>query len=151
MKRRADVLRTVRYFLLPLLLSGCLSFGSDVETASPSPEQVARCVAEMYINPGVVIRPLGFKLLGSGIDDAIWFKFETTANVQSLFNLKIVDTSGFSESSNQAQDGQGPSWWDLSGKKLLGGQVQLPNARFMNVHIEKKGDRNIVYILWHET
>ncbi len=41
-------------------------------------------------------------------------------------------------------------WWDVKGKKLLGGQVELPNTRFMNVGVEKNDDGYLVYIMWHE-
>ena len=45
-----------------------------------------------------------------------------------------------------------PSWWDVSAKPLTGGQVALPNARFMNVGYSGNDDGSLtVYIMWHET
>ena len=45
----------------------------------------------------------------------------------------------------------GPKWWDVKGKKLLGGKVELPNVRVMTVGIEKTEEGCVVYIMWWET
>ena len=42
-------------------------------------------------------------------------------------------------------------WWDVEGKELVGGEISLPNARFMNLGAEKIEGGYIVYIMWHET
>jgi len=41
-------------------------------------------------------------------------------------------------------------WWDVKDKNLLGGKVELPKLRFMNVGIEKSNEGYLVYIMWHE-
>ncbi|HEX3046395.1 MAG TPA: hypothetical protein VHY08_16685, partial [Bacillota bacterium] len=66
-------------FLSTVLISGCLDFGKEEETTHPTSLQVLQCRKLMYLNPNLDIKPLGFKLLGSGIDDAIWLKFRTNA------------------------------------------------------------------------
>ncbi len=137
--------------LLILSLAGCLDFGKDEETTSPTKAQVARCRSEKYLNPSMKITPLGFKLEGSGIDDAIWFKFKTNiVDVQEIFDGKVVDTSKFEEYFTFTHEMNELKWWDVKGKKLLGGQVELPNVRFMNVGVEKTNDGYVVYIMWHE-
>ena len=137
--------------LLILSLAGCLDFGKDEETTSPTKAQVARCRSEMYLNPSMKITPLGFKLEGSGIDDAIWFKFKTNiVEVQEIFDDKVVDTSKFEDNFTFTHEMNELKWWDVKGKKLLGGQVELPNVRFMNVGVEKTNEGFVVYIMWHE-
>ena len=134
-----------------LMSAGCLNFGKDEETTSPTEAQVSRCRSEMYLNPSMKITPLGFKLEGSGIDDAIWFKFKTDiSNVREIFDSEVVDTSTFKDGFAFANDMDELKWWDAKGKRLLGGQVELPNVRFMNVGIEEDGDGYVVYIMWHE-
>jgi hypothetical protein len=139
------------FCLQAILLSGCLSFGSDEETTSPTKAQVTRCVREMYINPKIEIRPMGFKLEGSGIDDAIWFKFETDAELANIFDSKMVDAGTFQQRSNSAAGVTGPKWWHLPQKVISSEAIALPNARYMSVYIEKHGKRHIVSIFWHET
>ena len=43
------------------------------------------------------------------------------------------------------------AWWDVEGKDLLGGQVALPNARFMTVGAEKVEGGYVIYVIWNET
>jgi len=138
--------------LITISFTGCLDFGNNEETTSPTEVQVERCRAEMYINPSIEITTLGFKLEGSGIDDAIWFKFETNImDLHQIFDSNIVDTYKFENNYTSLYEVNGLEWWDVKGKKLIGGQVELPNVRFMNVGIEKKEKGYVVYIMWHET
>ena len=140
--------------LLPifsLMLTGCLNFGKDEETTSPTKDQVSRCRSEMYLNPSMKITPLGFKLGGSGIDDAIWFKFKTDiSDLHEIFDGSVVDASRFKDGFTFTHEMDKLKWWDVKGKKLLGGQVELPNVRFMNVGVEKNNEGYVVYIMWHE-
>lgn len=144
-------LKRTPLLFLPLLLSGCLDFGPNVTTTTPSASDVSRCRAEMYIDPDVKIQPKGFKLT-SGIDDAIWFKFNAeTPNITNVFRDDVVDSSLFRKGFTLHSDSL-PSWWDVSLQSLTGGQVSLPNARFMNVGYFDNGDGTLtVYIMWHET
>lgn len=137
--------------IFSITLSGCLNFGQDEETTFPTPDQISRCFTEMYLNPDLKLRPLGYKLEGSGIDDGIWFKFETNADISEIFNSIIVDTTKFVQNTPLLYEVKGLKWWDITGKSLLGGQVELPNARYMNIGIEKKENIHVVYIMWHET
>jgi len=138
--------------LITISFTGCLDFGNNEETTSPTEAQVERCRAEMYLNPSMKITPLGFKLEGSGIDDAIWFKFETDiTDLHQIFDSNIVDSYKFENDYTSIYEVNGLDWWDVKEKKLIGGQVELPNVRFMNVGIEKKEKGYVVYIMWHET
>ena len=140
--------------LLPILsfmFTGCLDFGKNEGTTSPTPDQVNRCRSEMYLNPLMRITLLGFKLEGSGIDDAIWFKFKSgISDVQKIFDVKVVDTSKFKTGFTFIHEMKELKWWDVKNKELLGGQIELPNVGFMNVGIEKNDDGYIAYIMWHE-
>jgi hypothetical protein len=129
---------------------GCLEFGTDEETTTPTEDQVSRCRTEMYLNDAAEITPLGFKLLGSGIDDVIWFKFEADADdLSQVFDTSVVNTDEFEK--NVMYKMEDVEWWDVEGKELVGGEISLPNARFMNLGAEKIEGGYIVYIMWHET
>ncbi len=142
----------VMALLLLVSLNGCLDFGEDVETEKPNESQVNRCLSEMYLNPSIKMTPLGFKLEGSGIDDAIWFKFKTDeTDLSQVFDPKAVDVTKFKENFTFLSQIKGLEWWDVKDKSLLGGQVSLPNARYMNIGIEKADDGYMIYIMWHET
>ena len=135
--------------LMMLLFSGCLGVKVE-ETTSPTKEQVNRCRSEMYINPSIRIAPLGFKHVRYR-DDAIWFKFKTdVSDVQKIFNAKVVDTSKFQAGFTFIYEMKDLKWWDVKDKNLLGGKVELPKLRFMNVGIEKSNEGYLVYIMWHE-
>ena len=129
----------------------CLDFGPEEETTAPTASQVSRCRAEMYVRDPVTITPLGFKLDGSGIDDIIWFKFETDSDdLAQVFDTTVVDVHTFEEGvSMMTLDNV--AWWDVEGKDLLGGQVALPNARFMTVGAEKVEGGYVIYVVWNET
>jgi len=144
-----------QYLIAGLLIitscAGCLKFGDDEETTSPTSAQVDRCRREMYINPSVELTPLGYKLLGSGIDDAIWFKFPTSStHLTEVFDGKVVDTAKFETPFTHIRM-KDVKWWDVEGKTLLGAQVSLPNARFMNVGVQKTDAGFVIYIMWTET
>ncbi|MCK4542438.1 MAG: hypothetical protein KAU17_09400 [Spirochaetales bacterium] len=138
--------------LVALSFTGCLEFGENEETITPTKTQVDRCRSEMYLNPSAKITPLGFKLEGSGIDDAIWFKFKTkSANLAEIFDSKVVDTSKFTNDFSSFHEMKKLKWWDVKDKNLFGGQVSLPYARFMNIGAEKTEEGYMIYIIWHET
>jgi len=104
----------------------------------------------MYLNPDLKIGPLGFKLRGSGIDDAIWFKFKVKASeVAEVFDTAVVDVSEFKDGFTMLPV-KGLKWWDVDGKTFLGGEVSLPNVKFMKVGITKTDDGSLVYIMWFE-
>jgi len=147
----AMIPRIVLLLFPTLLLSGCLDFGTNIETTSPSAADVERCRAEMYIDPEAGIQPVGFRLISS-LDDAIWFKFVAeTADISTVFRDEIVETSRFGQTV-MSDDPSSPAWWDVSEQSLVGGQVDLPNARFMQVGHVDNGDGTLtVYILWQET
>jgi hypothetical protein len=148
-------LRSVALLITALLIGviGCwdFGFGVDEETTMPTPSQVNRARAEMYLKNTANITALGYKLAGSGIDDAIWFKFQTDAtDLAQVFDTTVVDPTRFTENANLTTLKE-VEWWDVKGKNLFGGQVALPNARFMAIGAEKTQDGYIIYIFWHAT
>ncbi|NOY83791.1 MAG: hypothetical protein GXO96_03010 [Nitrospirae bacterium] len=136
-----------------VMFYGLLSFvlfANDVQTTSPTPEQVQHSQDQMYINKNIIIDPLGFKLVGSGMDDAIWFKFRTESKLRDLFNPKVVDLELLSEEYAMISDTEN-EWWNVAGKTLLGGQISLPDHKIMNIGIDRSQgeDISVVYIMWH--
>ncbi len=139
--------------LVPMLIlvHGCLDFGDDFETTSPTEQQVSGCRKAMYINTSVNITPLGLYYAGSGIDAAVWYKFRTdTVDVLQIFDTSVVDAAKF-QNGFTLNTKKNVKWWDVKNKDLLGGQVPLPNAKYMNVGIEKIEEGYTVYIMWFET
>lgn len=133
-------------------ISGCLDFGEDVQTEKPTASQVSFCRKIMYLNPGLKITPLGFKLLGSGIDDAVWFKFKTEeTSLSRIFDTTVMDVTGFAENFRFWSASDDLSWWDVENKIFTGGAVSLPAVKVMNVGLEKTETGYVVYIMWHET
>ncbi|MGB8703242.1 MAG: hypothetical protein WCD18_27815 [Thermosynechococcaceae cyanobacterium] len=128
-----------------------LDFGPNIETKAPSATDVKRCRAEMYLQSDVEIIPEGYKLI-SGIDDAIWFRFiAKTTNIADVFMKDKVNTSKFTTNHKFYGDTL-PDWWDIESKVLTGGEISLPNARFMNVGYVNNQDGTLtVYVIWHET
>ena len=103
----------------------------------------------MYISTELEIEALGQKYLGSGIDDAIWFKFKTSEDdITKPFDPEFIDNKSFSDFSLTPSSDL--DWWDIEGKTLTGGQVELPNVKILNIGIHKQVDGYIVYCMWHE-
>ena len=128
-----------------------LRIGEVEETTTLTEAQISLCKSEMYLNPSSKIVPLGFKL-ESGIDDAIWFKFKTNSTgLSQVFDTTVVDTTKFKKDFTFLHEMKELKWWDVKGKSLLGGQVSLPKARYMNVGVEEIDNGYMIYIMWHET
>ena len=148
-------LRNLKYMMLLIIViccvSRCLRFGRDEVTTHPTPQQIVKCKKLMYINPVIDIDPIGYKLLGSGIDDAIFFKFRTKAeSIKEIFDSNYVDTSSFSKDFQFIYQDKGLKWWDVTGRKFTGGEISLPNVKYMNVGIQEEDNEYVVYIFWHE-
>lgn len=138
--------------LFLISLSGCLEYGDDEETTTPNPEQVNRCIAKMRLNPSIKMTPLGFKFDQSFLDNGIWFKFKTdTTDLSQVFDTTKVDVTKFKKDFDLLYPMKGSKWWDIKNKSFLGGQIALPNGRFMNIGIETLDDGYMIYIMWHET
>ena len=137
--------------IFAVLSNGCLDFGDDIQTTTPSKKQIDDCIHRMHLNPSLKIEPVGYMFQGSGIDDAIWFKFYTDSNdIDKIFLKKFVDKAKFKEGFTFSQDRADLKWWGSSNKTFYGAQVELPKSKFMNVGIEKIDDKYAVYIMWHE-
>ncbi|MBW8016942.1 MAG: hypothetical protein FVQ82_12220 [Planctomycetes bacterium] len=137
-------------FVIPVLVGGCLDFGDDEVTTSPTKAQVDRCRSAMYLKSSADIDPLGYMLFDSGIDGSIWFKFKSkSSDLTEIFDTKVVDVSKFQDGFTHYEKKE-LKWWDVKGKKFYGGQVSLPNVRYMNVGVEKTDQGYLVYIYWYE-
>ena len=136
---------------IAVLSTGCLDFGDDINTTSPTKKQIDDCISRMYLNPSLKIEPVGYMYQGSGMDDAICLKFYTDTNdIDTIFAKIFVDKSKFAEGFTFSQDPADLNWWDTANKTFYGAQIELPNNKFMNVGIEKVDDKYAVYIFWHE-
>gem|GEM_PF-577762 len=133
------------------LFSGCLDFGKDEETMNPTAQQIEYCRKIMHIRSDLKIIPLGYKLIGSGIDAAVYFKFETTADSVSRIFDSACPFSAEHNGSFVMDKGDGPQWWDVEGRNLTGGHISLPGAKYMDVGIHKQKKGCTVYIFWFET
>ena len=133
-----------------LSLVGCLKFGSKESTTNPNAQQLAHCRQVLYLSTNLVLEAKGYKFDASGIDAAMWFKFTTdSTDPAGLFQTNVVDTSGFSTGFALSPSDDIP-WWDVKGLDLMGGQVELPGVKFMNVGLLSSDSNTVVYIFWHE-
>lgn len=139
----------VIFCLMALILNGCGLFGPDVVTETPTPEQIARCRAEMYLMADLALEAKGLKIV-EGPDTAMWFKFVVVKQpLDKIFQPEVVDVSKFAPGIRFTETTL-PAWWDVQGKTFLGGNVALPNVRYMRVGIDEHGEALTVYIMWHE-
>jgi hypothetical protein len=145
-----------------LVFAGCdftFSGGGDVSTTTPTKEQIAKCRKVMYINPDVVIEPLGYAL-DAGMDDVIRFKFiAKTDDPSILFDDTQVESTKFKPILKPSNffTAAPETWWSLSSKTSLGAKLSVPppsskGTRGLNIAYTKNDDKTLtVYVLWYET
>jgi len=135
-----------------LLCIGCLEFGTDVETQSPSEEQLAFCVSAMHLNSSLEYTPVGLKIIGSGIDDAAWFMFTTPeTNPAMLFDSCFIPADSlFGRVSFYSPENM-PQWWDAGNRTFSGGSIPIEFGRHITAGYRFEEDRMVVYIFWNET
>jgi hypothetical protein len=137
-------------WVVALILPGCGLFGPDVETNQPTPEQIARCRSEMYLVADLSLDAKGLKLM-EGPDTAMWFTFEVAKQpLDKIFQPAVVDVAKFAPGVRFTETTL-PVWWDVQGKTFFGGNVALPNVRYMQVGIAEQAETLRIYIMWHET
>jgi hypothetical protein len=88
-----------------------------------------------------------------GMDGVMWCRFTVEAKgIDEVFDTSQVDVSEFKEEGYEVgQSGLGNRWWDVAGKKLTGGSVEVRNDEFMHVGYMDNGDGTLtVYIYWFE-
>ena len=147
--RRSPVISAI---VFSLLASGCLDFGDDIITDSPTADQLAFCETVMHLNEDLRYEPIGFKIIGSGIDDAVWFSFHTDeTDPVSIFDSGFIPVDSLRGDVDMYSPEDMPLWWDPQGKELAGGVVALDGGRFMTVGIHRKEEGATVYIFWCES
>lgn len=137
-----------------LLISspGCLSFGEDVLTENPTVEQLEYCRATLHIRDGIEIEPLGLKVLGSGIDDAVWFKFAVKETDPGLiFDPEAVPADSLGDPVSFFDPQDMPDWWDGGEYHLTGGTVSTGIGEYLRVAFRREGDSLILYVFWNES
>jgi len=140
----------VAFFLLQT--TGCLDFGDDIETTDPTAEQLQFCKTVMYLNDELIYEPIGLKILGSGIDDAVWFCFTTKeTDISKIFLPEYISPDSLTKAIDIYSPENMPNWWNIMDKNLSGNTIELPGGTFMSIGIEKNNNGHIVYIFWHQT
>ncbi len=135
-----------------LLFCGCLNFGEDVLTSEPTPAQVEYCRAELHLMAGLEIEPIGLKIIGSGIDDAVWFVFRTTESDHSLiFDPSVIPADSLRGRVAFFWDESMPEWWDTENRTFEGGTLALPAGKWITAGFAPAGNGTICYVFWHET
>ena len=138
------------FFLL--LTTGCLDFGDDITTTNPTQEQLDFCKAVMYLNEELVYEPIGLKILGSGIDDAVWFCFTTEeTDISKIFLSEYISSDSLNKTINIYSPASMPSWWDITDKNLTGNTFELPGGTYISIGLAMNKNGIIVYIFWHQT
>ena len=129
-------------------------------TTSPNQQQIQYCRDVMYINPELVLTPLGYYHEHGFQDDQIAFKFiARTDQIKNIFNVKFVPPAELvTRTSNYGLDvAIGETWWDIQNKTLVGGDFCVlppgsPGSRALNIGISDNGDSTFtVYVSWFET
>ena len=115
-------------------------------------EQLAFCENAMHLNDELQYEPIGFKIVGSGIDDAVWFSFHTDeTDLGIIFDAEVVPFDSLRGSVDIYTPEDMPLWWDIQGKGLVGGSITLPAGRSMTVGMNREEAGTSVYIFWHES
>jgi hypothetical protein len=141
----------IAFTILFVSASGCLDFGKDYETTHPTEKQIQHVKTIMYLNQNIKLSAVGYKVSGSGIDAAVWFKFKINgATYSDIFDKTKVSIGDFKNNYSLTAE-KNLQWWDVKDKKFVGGQVSLPDAKFMDVGIEKIKEGFMIYIFWFET
>ena len=129
-------------------------------TTSPSRQQIQYCRDVMYIDPELVLKPLGYYYEHGFQDDQIAFKFiAKTDQIENIFDVEFVPPAELvARKSNSGLDRDiGEKWWDAQTKTLVGGNFTVPppgsqGTRALNVGIADNGDATFtVYVYWFET
>lgn len=88
-----------------------------------------------------------------GIDGIMWCRFTVEAKgLDQVFDPSQVDVSKFNEQGFQiGRTPIGDRWWDVKGKKLTGGSVELRQDETLDVGYVDHGDGTLtVYLYWFE-
>jgi hypothetical protein len=150
----------MRSLILPLILlvsfmaGGCdLKFGDDVELSGAAFDSAK--LAEVSALTGVNFPPgtrgMEYYFLGSGIDDALAAKVVIPDGEIDDFKSNAVMTTG-TDAKASIQIGRGKAWWRIDAlTDRIDRQVDLPNARFLEVTCGREGSDFVVYLSWMTT
>jgi len=137
------------FFLI--LTTGCLDFGEDIVTTNPTAEQLEFCETVMHLNEELVYEPIGLKILGSGIDDAVWFCFTTQeTDISKIFLPEYIPSDSLNKEINIYSPENLPNWWDITDKDLIGGTFEITGGTFISIGIARNNIGYTIYIFWHE-
>lgn len=88
-----------------------------------------------------------------GMDGIMWCRFTVEAKgLDEVFDPSQVDVSKFNEAGCQVGSSSiSDRWWDVKGKKLTGGSVEVRHDEFLDVGYVDNGEGTLtVYIYWFE-
>jgi hypothetical protein len=150
----------MKFLILPFILlisfmtAGCdLKFGDDVELSGAAFD--AAKLAEVSTLTGVAFPPgargIEYYYLGSGIDDALAAKVMIPDAEIDEFKSSTVMTTG-TDSEARIQIGRGKPWWKIDGlTDRMDRNLDLPNARFLEITCGREGSDFVVYLSWITT
>ena len=131
----------------------------STSTQSPTAEQIQHCREIMYINPDVAITADGHCADYGFQDNAIHFKFTTSAkSIDEIFEAGIVPPGklGARQTIAPPRYGLADNWWNPSGQSQIGGDFIVPDPqtgadRGLNIGIDTNQDGTFtVYVSWFD-
>ncbi len=129
----------------------CLDFGENILTTELTRDQLNSCRSLFHICEEAEIEPVGLRILGSGIDDAVWFKFEADVPEPGMiFHKDVVPEDLLTGQVSFYQYDDMPQWWDTRNRIFTGGTVTLESGSVMKIGYQQEPDRIICYIYYHE-
>ena len=97
------------------------------------------------------IEPRGLIILGSGIDDAVWFKFETAPlATDALFDTTCVCHGVPAEQVSFYAGDDFPHWWDTRSRIFPGWTDSTAYGAWITIGYQEEPDRIIWYGFYTE-
>lgn len=142
------IIQSVGLLLMLLSMAGCLDFGDDWNTTTPTTEQRQASLRFVKLDPNdTTLKILGVKYIGSGIDNAIWLKLQVandTDFLQKYPATPIITTQHEKPDYKEA-------WWALgSATNVATYQYAVTTHRLAYVWIQQHDDGQVVYIQSNE-
>jgi hypothetical protein len=106
----------------------------------------------LNISDDLVFEPLGLKILGSGIDGAVWFAFKTEeTDYTRFFNSELIPADSLTNAVSLPWDSTMPEWWNTRNRTFTGGTISLAAGKWITVGFSPTEGGTVCYIFWHET
>lgn len=149
-------MRMNRFRLIPIAglllilsgITGCLDFGDDWNTTTPTTEQRQASLRFVKLDPNdTTLKILGVKYIGSGIDKAIWLKLQVANDADFLqkYPATLVEHTQYGKSSHHE------AWWKLGeATNVTAYQYTVTTNRLAYMWIQQRDKDHVVYIQSNE-